>query len=509
MRFRIALVAVLAIASMAVGQVKISQVHAQSSVFNRDYVELINTSGTPVSLAGWRLHAYWWPVADSSFALSGVIPPHSYFLVSVPSTGGGTGSLPVTPDLSGALTLRADHMQLWLNRSDPYPTAEDSAVWYNQGQPYYALPMNGTNALVRAGDGCVDSDVGQWDFDLAAPSPRNSSVTHTCTFVGPDCNRNGRDDRDEIIDDPTLDCDGDGHLDSCGGYVGQFPDCDQNGAPDCQAIRNGAPDANNNRRPDDTCEQAAVIAGTTTVTVTDSGVSADTSSWRAAGVQAAPGPAFAVVRWNNAAIRQAIGYFGYGYYIPYLDLREIGASDTAGLVDVFYTHNDIVALTPGSASPTYADLETIFGDRELLTTLDFRPHALGSEHAVFLSTSIGCPSPPGSPTARLMQDINEDAVTTLVLVARAGQAGATFAGAGNAGWPGARLVFFPRGPFCGSADFNGDGDTGTDADIYAFFACIAGDCCPTCGCADYNQDGDVGTDADIEAFFRVLAGSPC
>jgi hypothetical protein len=60
-----------------------------------------------------------------------------------------------------------------------------------------------------------------------------------------------------------------------------------------------------------------------------------------------------------------------------------------------------------------------------------------------------------------------------------------------------------------SADFNGDGDEGTDADIEAFFACLGGNCCVTCGSADFNGDGDVGTDADIESFFRVLAGGPC
>jgi hypothetical protein len=64
---------------------------------------------------------------------------------------------------------------------------------------------------------------------------------------------------------------------------------------------------------------------------------------------------------------------------------------------------------------------------------------------------------------------------------------------------------------CGSADFNGDGDIGTDADIEAFFACLSGDCCATCDPrgADFNGDGDVGTDADIESFFRVLGGGPC
>jgi hypothetical protein len=65
------------------------------------------------------------------------------------------------------------------------------------------------------------------------------------------------------------------------------------------------------------------------------------------------------------------------------------------------------------------------------------------------------------------------------------------------------------GVVCGSADFNGDGDVGTDADIEAFFACLSGDCCPTCGSADFDDNGDTGTDADIEAFFRVLAGGTC
>ncbi len=64
---------------------------------------------------------------------------------------------------------------------------------------------------------------------------------------------------------------------------------------------------------------------------------------------------------------------------------------------------------------------------------------------------------------------------------------------------------------CSTADFDNDGDTGTDADIEAFFACLAGNCCPTCWHlgADFNADGDVGTDSDIEAFFRVLAGGTC
>jgi hypothetical protein len=64
-------------------------------------------------------------------------------------------------------------------------------------------------------------------------------------------------------------------------------------------------------------------------------------------------------------------------------------------------------------------------------------------------------------------------------------------------------------PVTCTADFDGDGDAGTDADIEAFFACLAGNCCATCGSPDFNADGDTGTDADIESFFRVLAGGAC
>ena len=60
-----------------------------------------------------------------------------------------------------------------------------------------------------------------------------------------------------------------------------------------------------------------------------------------------------------------------------------------------------------------------------------------------------------------------------------------------------------------SADYNNDGDSGTDADIEAFFACLGGTCCTFCNPADFDGDGDTGTDADIEAFFRVLGGGNC
>jgi hypothetical protein len=78
--------------------------------------------------------------------------------------------------------------------------------------------------------------------------------------------------------------------------------------------------------------------------------------------------------------------------------------------------------------------------------------------------------------------------------------------------PGNQFVTIPPpGPACGTADFNCDGDIGTDADIAGFFACLSGTCPPPpcTNSADFNGDGDIGTDADIEAFFRVLSGGHC
>ncbi|HYE61424.1 MAG TPA: hypothetical protein VD997_05470 [Phycisphaerales bacterium] len=74
-----------------------------------------------------------------------------------------------------------------------------------------------------------------------------------------------------------------------------------------------------------------------------------------------------------------------------------------------------------------------------------------------------------------------------------------------------QMALLPSTPVCGTADYNGDGDIGTDQDIEAFFACLGGTCCASCfpGGSDFNADGDAGTDQDIESFFRVLGGGPC
>jgi hypothetical protein len=100
-----------------------------------------------------------------------------------------------------------------------------------------------------------------------------------------------------------------------------------------------------------------------------------------------------------------------------------------------------------------------------------------------------------------VQSLNESGVATFMAISAGG----------NGFAQNAAVMVTHIGPRCGSADYNCDGDLGTDADIEAFFACLAGNCpAPPCtSTADFNGDGDIGTDADIEAFFRVLAGGTC
>ncbi|HYE62325.1 MAG TPA: hypothetical protein VD997_10035 [Phycisphaerales bacterium] len=113
--------------------------------------------------------------------------------------------------------------------------------------------------------------------------------------------------------------------------------------------------------------------------------------------------------------------------------------------------------------------------------------------------SLGAFSP-GSSISGLAPIIDEDGNPSLMITG-------TFTAAG--GIPATNLAQYTACRATCTADFNGDGDTGTDQDIEAFFACIGGTCCPTCGSPDFNHDGDTGTDQDIESFFRVLGGGTC
>ena len=91
-------------AASATGVV-INQVYGgNGSTYSRDYVELLNTSNTPVNVGGWSIQ-YASSTGTGAFSANGIaalpavtLQPGQYFLVALASTTTG-GSLP-TPDAS-------------------------------------------------------------------------------------------------------------------------------------------------------------------------------------------------------------------------------------------------------------------------------------------------------------------------------------------------------------------------------------------------------------------------
>lgn len=131
--------------------------------------------------------------------------------------------------------------------------------------------------------------------------------------------------------------------------------------------------------------------------------------------------------------------------------------------------------------------------------------AEGSESACFW---VGSSQPVNLQTFLLARGI-ELSNWSLRYVSGVSANGAVLIGGAYHGDEFSRAWMVTLGPVCTTADYDHDGDVGTDADIEAFFRCLAGNCCSMCYTRDLNDDGDEGTDRDIETFFRVLAGGSC
>jgi hypothetical protein len=515
----------LSLASAASAQVTISQVHAGSSVYESDFVELFNAGNAPVDVSGWAVKyadggSGFWEVTP----LAGSIPAHSYYLVAMAP---GFGSTPLPPaQSSGSSFLNPSGGKLMLSNDSGSLVAQcpslDSTVdlifWgtVNCAGANPATAMDGSNAILRANGGCTDTGNSSADFTLGPPTPRNTSTTHSCT-TGPDCNGNGIDDTIEV-QDPANDCNANGIPDDCDIVTDQSLDCNANGVIDCTDFKTGAATDVNSNGTVDTCEGALVFPAATAVYMLNSGVSTDTGFWRIQGtavedVDGRPAPAYAAARWSNSTIAAALNSaHPGGWTIASVHLVAMKASDPVnqgGTFHLVHTNQDAVSLTPGDPGTRFGILNSQFTDQTTITS-PLYAHASGQSDNHLLY-SPAAPNTPGA--ANVLSELNSGSGELTIIARPQTQVmAAPYAGASHPTLASPRLVIFAGGGLaCGTADFDGDGDTGTDADIEAFFACLAGNCCATCypGGADFNADGDTGTDADIESFFRVLAGGPC
>lgn len=184
--------------------VVISQVFGgNGGAFASDYVELHNAGAAPVSLNGWSIQ-YASATGTGNFsgngvvALSGTLQPGQYYLVKLATT---TGTALPTPDASGSINLSGTSGKVVLANvatglacnggSTACSTAQlaqiEDLVGYGSANFFEgtAAPApSSTLALLRAANGCTDTDRNGSDFATGTPTPRNTASTFSACGGG-------------------------------------------------------------------------------------------------------------------------------------------------------------------------------------------------------------------------------------------------------------------------------------------------------------------------------------
>jgi len=185
--------------------VVISQVYGgggnSGATFKNDFIELFNRSSADVDLAGWSVQ--YGSATGTSWAatpLSGTIKPGQHYLVQEAAGTGGTTNLP-TADATGSINMSGTAGKVALVTGTAALTcgsncAANSAVRdfvgfgttanNYEGSAATPAPSN-TTAVLRAVNGCTDTDSNANDFTAAAPTPRNSTSIFTLCSVNGAC----------------------------------------------------------------------------------------------------------------------------------------------------------------------------------------------------------------------------------------------------------------------------------------------------------------------------------
>ena len=196
----LAVLVIPAAAGSGTGAIVISQLFGgggnAGAPFASDYVELFNKGSSAVDVTGWSVqYATAAGVSWSATPLSGSIAPGRSYLVEL--AGGATGAALPTPDATGSTNMAATAGKVAVVRAAAALTCGASAgscssaanledlVGYGTAADFEgsgAAPApSSTNAIIRAGQGCTDSDVNSADFATGAPAPHNSaSAAHPC-----------------------------------------------------------------------------------------------------------------------------------------------------------------------------------------------------------------------------------------------------------------------------------------------------------------------------------------
>jgi uncharacterized protein len=168
--------------------VVISQIYGgggnAGATFTHDFIEIQNRGSSPVILAGWSVqYASSAGTTWQATPLTGTIPPGGFRLIQESQGTGGTTPLP-TPDDSGTIAMSATAGKVALVRvaspltcganCDTAANVHDFVGYGAAANDFEGGPtptLSNTTAARRTSD---DSDNNAADFEVFAPTPRNS-----------------------------------------------------------------------------------------------------------------------------------------------------------------------------------------------------------------------------------------------------------------------------------------------------------------------------------------------
>lgn len=194
-----ALLSVVAASAPAASGVVISQVYGgggnAGAYYRNDFVELFNRGAAPVGLKGWSVQ--YAPSSGGSWSVTALpavtLQPGQYLLVQGAAGAGGTAALPAA-DVTGTLALAATAGRVLLANTAAAvagpgaPSVVDLVGFGPAGTAHEgagpAVAPSNTMAILRARDGCADTDDNRADFAAAMPAPRNGASAFNLCAAG-------------------------------------------------------------------------------------------------------------------------------------------------------------------------------------------------------------------------------------------------------------------------------------------------------------------------------------
>jgi len=166
------------------------------STYKNDFIVVFNRGSSAVDVNGWSVQyaaasGTSWQVTPLA-STSKLIPVGGYFLVQEAAGSGGTTELPA-PDAIGTISISSTAGKIALANSTTAltgscPTGGSIVDFAGIGnadcyEGTAAAPaMSNTKSVVRASNGCADTDVNSSDFSQSSgiPTPRNSATAINC-----------------------------------------------------------------------------------------------------------------------------------------------------------------------------------------------------------------------------------------------------------------------------------------------------------------------------------------